>query len=427
MNILITGASGFIGSHITQALIQSGHQVVLCVREPQCAQKRWPMAQCIQADFSRDHDVADWLPRLKGIDVVINAVGIIRESGAQTFHALHTLAPCALFKACAKAKVKKVIQISALGADETAVSQYHLSKRAADECLMQQDVDGIILMPSIVYGPSAKSMAFFKALASLPSIPLVGKGDQPVQPIHIGDVLKVLEHVIAKKDHQPSRIILVGPRAISMKAMYVSLRHWLGLGKPRFISLPYYLALLLGRVSGFLTQTPLTKESIQMLQKGNTADVSPLVKQFGFMPRSFEQALLDTPAQQADKWHAGLYFLKPLLKLSIAFVWIFTGIVSAFIYPLEQSYLLLAKAGITGLWAPVMLYGAAVTDFAIGIATLVSYKLKTIGLLQIAIIVLYTVIISFSQAEQWFHPFGPVTKNIPLVVAILIMLRLERR
>ena len=120
MQILVTGASGFIGSHIVQALNNAGHTVTVCVRDSKAVQQCWPELHIVQADFAKDHDESDWLPRLTGIDIVINAVGIIHESGKQTFAALHTQAPCALFRACKKAGVKRVIQISALGADKTA-------------------------------------------------------------------------------------------------------------------------------------------------------------------------------------------------------------------------------------------------------------------------------------------------------------------
>jgi len=88
---------------------------------------------------------------------------------------------------------------------------------------------------------------------------------------------------------------------------------------------------------------------------------------------------------------------------------------------------MLAQAGITGIWAPLMLYSAAAVDFILGIATLLAYRINLVGMVQIALIVIYSVIISFALPEQWIHPFGPVTKNLPLVAATLIMMVLERR
>jgi len=427
MRILVTGASGFIGSHIVQALNNAGHTVTVCVRDSKTAQQRWPELHIVQADFAKDHDESDWLPRLTGIDIVINAVGIIHEAGKQTFAALHTQAPCALFRACKKAGVKRVIQISALGADKTAFSQYHLSKRAADDYLASLNLEWTIVMPSIVYGPGAKSMAFFKAIATLPVIPLVDSGNQLIQPIHIDDLSKAIVQLSEAEACNPLRIEMVGPQPITMKEIYSQLRGWLGMGKARFISIPYSVALLGGRIGGFLGNTPMTQEAIQMLQKGNTGDVTPFVNQFGFKPMGFAESLKQVPAQQTDYWQSGLFFLKPLLRVSIAFIWIFTGVISAFVFPVTQSYAMLAEAGISGIWAPIMLYSAAAMNLALGIATLFTYRISLTGFIQISVMMLYTIIITFSQPEQWIHPFGPISKNIPLIIATLIMIVLERK
>ncbi len=426
MRILITGATGFIGSHITNTMIKAGHEVVLCVRNTATAQLQFHGAECIRVDFAQDHEVASWLPRLKNIDIVINAVGIIREHGKQTFEALHRNTPSALFQACEIAKVKRVIQISALGADKTALSQYHLIKRSADSVLSKLNLDWAILMPSIVYGPKAKSMALFKAIASLPVIPLVDAGDQPVQPIHISDLLAAVENCVEAEYPINKRIELMGPEPITMKELYSSLRNWLGYGPPRFISLPYSMALLFARWCGFLRKTPIGKEAVQMLRRGNVGDVTGFINAYGYLPKSLDQCLTDSPAQQADRWHAGLYFLRPLLRWSIAFVWIFTGIISALVVPTEVSYTMLDKAGITGILAPIMLYGASATDILIGLAVFSRFQPNMIGWFQIALIALYTTIITVSQPEQWLHPFGPVTKNAPMILAILTMMILEK-
>ncbi len=427
MHLLITGANGFIGSHLVRACLEMGHQVTGAVRDPHQAVRLCPAASFIHCDFTRDVAVETWLPRLQGVDLVINAVGIIREQGGQRFDRLHRETPIALFQACAQVGVDRVIQISALGADDSAFSQYHLSKKAADDALAALDLNWTILMPSIVYGPGAKSMAFFAALASLPLTPLVDKGEQQVQPMHISDFIRVVRRAIDTDGFGQTRLAVAGPEPVSMRRLFTALRHWLGMGSPRFLSLPYGVSLIAARYLGFLGTTPMNAEAVEMLQRGNTTDAGRLGETLGFLPKSLDQALTATPAQEADRWHAGLYFLRPLLIWSIAFVWLFTGLISAFVVPTEVSYAMLAKAGITGIWAPLMLYGAAATDVALGFAVLGRYRPRLLGLLQILLIFIYTLIITLSQPEQWLHPFGPVTKNAPMIVAILIMMTLERR
>jgi len=425
MNVLVTGANGFIGDHIVSLLIKQGHKVIACVRNIENYKRHHHSIEVIMCDFIQDTSIGDWLPRLTGIDVVINAAGIINETPNQTFDALHNKTPIALFKACQHAGIKRIIQISALGADETAVSQFHLSKKAADDYLMLLDLDWIIVMPSIVYGSGAKSMSFFTSLAALPITPIIDTGNQKIQPIHINDFSIAVSQLILPSTPARTKISFVGPTPITMREVFTILKRWLGIRKARFIKVPFNLALNAVWLNKLMPDNVITKESIQMLNTGNTADPNPFIRSFGFKPRSLADSLDDTPAQQSDKWHAKLLLLRPLLIMSIAFIWIYTGIISAFIYPIESSYTLLARIGITDLFAPIALYGAAALDFMLGIATFMRYRLKIIGIIQIAIIISYSLLITLFINEQWIHPFGPISKNIPLIVAILIMIALE--
>jgi len=425
MRILITGATGFIGSHLSRALCQH-HEVLACVRDPAALEKNGCGIKTVIMDFSMHHTVDDWLPLLKDFEVVINAVGIIRETRRQTFERLHREAPCTLFNACERAGVKRVIQISALGADEAAFSEYHLSKRVADDCLRQQELDWVILQPSLVYGSGGGSSSFFAALSALPLTPVVGDGLQLVQPIHIDDLTQAVCALLTTE--APLRITMdaVGPDAITVRDMLFGYRRWLGLTSRRVLPIPYGLSLFAGKLGGFLGDLPLTAETIQMLERGNAGDVTKLKELLHRTPRTFEEGLREHPAQQADRWHARLLLLRPLLRFTIGVLWLFTGIVSLGLYPVEQSYRLLAQVGVSGTYAPIALYGAALLDIGLGAATLARYRIQLVGYVQIALMLCYSLLISAGLSELWLHPFGPITKNIPLIVATMIMLALEK-
>ena len=135
MHILITGADGFIGNALAQALLARGHRLTLAVRDPQHAAARFPGQRVLAADFAIDHSPGAWRSRLDGVDAVVNTVGIFREQGAQTFEAIHVRAPAALFEACVDAGVRRVVQISALGAAADAPTEFLRSKHAADTAL----------------------------------------------------------------------------------------------------------------------------------------------------------------------------------------------------------------------------------------------------------------------------------------------------
>jgi uncharacterized protein YbjT (DUF2867 family) len=429
--ILLTGASGFIGRHIAEALV-SRHRVICAVRNPGGIIDERLRGNALQADFLRDTDPAVWLPRLKSVDVVINAVGIIREQGVQTFDALHRQAPCALFTACASAGVKLVIQISALGADEHARSCYHLSKKAADDFLAGLPLASVIVQPSLVFGADGASARLFGTMAALPLIPLPGNGGQMIQPVHVGDVVAAIGALVdclASEQSLPtgSRTLPVaGPQPMTLRTYLSTLRTTIGLGRARFLPMPMPLVRMGAKLGSALPGGLLDPETLQMLERGNTADASAIQEILGRPPRSAAE-FIGREQVPSFRLRAQLDWLLPMLSVSIALVWIITGIVSLGLYPVEESYALLARVGITGMLAPVMLYGAALMDIGFGIATLVMRRRRLLWLAQLAAILFYTAIISWRLPEFWLHPYGPLLKNLPMLAAIWMLLQLEEK
>ncbi len=104
-------------------------------------------------------------------------------------------------------------------------------------------------------------------------------------------------------------------------------------------------------------------------------------------------------------------------KYSLAFLWIFTGLTSIFFSP-EIGYGLLANADIKGSFADITVYAGGILDIVLGLWLMTSYKTRLCCLAQISIISIYTVLLTFIDPSFWLHPFGPITKNIPIVVLI---------
>lgn len=112
-------------------------------------------------------------------------------------------------------------------------------------------------------------------------------------------------------------------------------------------------------------------------------------------------------------------------KYSLAFLWLFTGVTSIYFSPVV-GYEILASASITGLMADVSVYAGGALDIFIGLWLISSIKIRLCCIIQVVVIVLYTVLLTFIDPSFWLHPFGPITKNIPIVVLIsLIMIDKE--
>jgi uncharacterized protein YbjT (DUF2867 family) len=426
MRILLTGASGFIGRHLLHALLAEGHQVVCAVRKVKTGNLPNNCARLsfIQADFANDTEQAVWLARLSGIEAVINTVGIFRESGAQTFDKLHVQAPRALFAACAESHdVHMVVQLSALGADDAADTAYHLSKKAADDYLASLPVRAAILQPSLVYGSDGASSRVFKALASMPFALRFGEAPQLVQPVHVDDVVAAIVALLRRRlSGTVQRIPLVGPEALSFTDYLGALRSAMGMKRLRVLRLPGSLARGLARCGRFLPGGLLDPEALRMLERGNTGDPGPLLRLIGRPARPIASFVPDPRAERA---RAKLDWLLPILRISIALVWIVTAIVSAFVYPVAASLDLLARTGIPEDLRPLMLYGASAFDMLLGLGILFMKRRRGLWLAQLALIGFYTVVIALKLPEFLVHPYGPLTKNLPMLAAIWLLYQLE--
>ncbi len=276
MNILLTGASGFIGRNITAALTTAGHRVT-------------PVSRRHGIDFSAMTTPSHWLPHLEHIDAVINCVGIIGETGKQRFEPLHTQAPSALFRACEQEGVRRVVQISALGADGTAFSAYHLSKRAADDVLRSLDLDWFVLRPSLIYGKDGGSAELFMRLARLPMIPVIGDGLQKIQPVHISDVVATVMRSLTSRETKRTLDIL-GTETVTFTEWLQWMRQAQGLPPAPVFHVPFRLALLLAQAARHFSPM-LQPENLRMLQTGYRADVQPLVDFLGRKPLAIDPTL----------------------------------------------------------------------------------------------------------------------------------------
>jgi uncharacterized protein YbjT (DUF2867 family) len=425
MKVLLTGASGFLGSRLRQALLAAGHEVLAVARHARPAP--WPpRLRWLALDFAQATSPAPWLAHLQGVDAVINAVGIFREHGSQTFDALHHLAPVALFQACAQAGVRRVIQISALGV-QAGSTGYQRSKHAADEALLALPLDATIVQPSLVFGEDGPSARFFLALASGPLLALPRSG--PLQPVHVDDAVAALVALLRAPAAAWSgrRVPLVGPQPLSLTEYLQALRAAQGLPRAPVLRVPTPLAATAARLAGALGSTLLDADSWDMLQQGNAAPAEAITALLGRAPRPARRFIAPERADAA-RAQARLAWTLPLLRLSLALVWLITAAVSLGLYPVQESYALLARSGVPSALQPLMLYGAAALDGLLGLLTLAPLRPRArrrLWAAQAALIVFYTVWITWRLPEFWLHPYGPLSKNLPMLAALALLAALE--
>lgn len=419
LNILLTGANGFVGRHLMSALIQAGHKVTAAVRDPAAFRRQWPAIEAVACDFMTDHDSRIWFERLQGIDAVINCAGVLQRAPGVDPEAIHHSGPAALFDACHSLGIGKVIQISAISAREGVATEYAQTKRRGDAHLMALDLDWIVLKPSLLYAKgSYGGTSLIRALASFPlGVPLPGRGGQLFQPLHLEDfgaaVVRLLE------DERFSKRVLepAGPETLSLKEILLAYRGWFGFRDRRVLEIPLGLVKLACRFGDLLGIGALRSTSLDQILQGNCGDNEGFAKAVGFRPRSLSEALSREPADVQDRWHGQLYFLAPVLTMVLAVTWIVSGVIGLVVIA-DVGRVIGARLGLQTPLAEIAAVGACLMDIAIGLWVAWRRWSGLCALAQITIIATYSLMLGLAMPELWLDPFGSLVKNLPMLALI---------
>ena len=203
--ILVTGASGFVGSHTVPALIAEGHHVVALVRTPTAGETvvgRLPQAQrpALERRIGDVTRPATLAPAMAGVDAVVHLVAIPRDlNGGADLRLINTEGTRAVVAAMHAAGVRRLVHMGALGLMDEPDLHYASSKAKAEAIVRDSGLDWTILKPSLQFG---EGDGFFNTLASLvrmsPGLaPMPGRGTSRFQPIHAGDVARIVGLVLA--------------------------------------------------------------------------------------------------------------------------------------------------------------------------------------------------------------------------------------
>lgn len=431
MKVLVAGALGFIGRHLVAALRERGHAVVAAVR----AGRRGEVAdglETVECDFERDIDPATWLPRLAGVDAVVNAAGVLKAS-AQRFEAIHAQAPLALARAAAELGLRRFVQVSALG--DPRDGDFVASKQRGDEALLGCGLPVTVLRPSLVYALAGSygGSSLLRALAAAPLLlPVPGRGRQPLAPLHARDLANLV--VIAIERPGPDAAIdgvhtVVGPQTIVLADYLRALRRWLGLRRAPLLPLPMPLLRIAGALGDRFGDGPLGSTMLRMIARGNAGggdEHARLAAAFGVAPRSLADWLAREPAHTQDRWHARLYPLAPLLRCGLGLMCLLSA-VAGFAQSPAQVSVLAAPLGWPEWLAWTLAYGGSALDAGLGAMLLGNWRARLAGNLLLAAVLAYTLVLGVGMPGLWLDPWGALAKNLAILPAILAWRVLDDR
>ena len=297
--ILVTGASGFVGSHSVPALLGAGHRVVALVRSPESGRlvlDRLPETDRANVEL-RTGDVtrpASLPAALAGVDGVLHLVALPRDRrGGEDLRLVNTEGTRAVVAAMQAAGVRRLVHLGALGVVDDPALHYASSKARAEAIVAASGLAWTTLKPSLQFGPGD---GFFNIIASLvrmsPGIvPVPGDGKSRFQPISVSDVATVAVRSFADDSTIGAALDLGGPRYWTYRE--ITQEVLTALGKKRAI-LPMPVALI--RLVAGASETiglpfPVATDQLRQLRLDNIGPLDVIPTRFGFQPRPMEGAL----------------------------------------------------------------------------------------------------------------------------------------
>jgi NADH dehydrogenase len=317
MRVLVLGGTGFIGRHVAAALLGRGHEVVVGTRHPVRAARRLPalLAGCElrEAHFERLGKRADWHLVLAGCHAVVNAVGILRPRGAETYDRVHHLAPAALAAACALTG-RRLIHISALGLSATALSGFLRSKLAGERAVAASGSDYSIVRPSLLDGDGGFGARWFRRVARWPVHPVPADARGLIDALDVGELGEAIAVLCERTDTGAWREVELGggvPRTVSD---YLGSLRPSDLRPAAPVAVPAGLARFASHVFDVVHFSPLSFGHVELLRRDNVPHPNRLPELLGRTP----SRIGSVPVSDSYAWRAVLRNLVPFLMLLAA-------------------------------------------------------------------------------------------------------------
>ncbi|HEY7998485.1 MAG TPA: complex I NDUFA9 subunit family protein [Pseudolabrys sp.] len=268
--VTVYGGSGFLGRHVVRALAKRNYRIRVAVRRPELANHLQPLGRvgqihAVQANLRHAPSVE---AAARDAQVLVNLVGILFEHGRQRFDTIHAYGAEQVALA-ASAHGARLVQVSAIGADENARSVYARSKAAAERLVLAAQPQAVIMRPSILFGPEDDFFNRFAALARLsPALPLIGGGATRFQPVFVGDVATAIADAVDGYAHGGTVYELGGPEVRTFKQLMQYVLATIE-RKRLLVPLPFFAAKLQATFLQYMPTPPLTPDQVESLRADN--------------------------------------------------------------------------------------------------------------------------------------------------------------
>jgi NADH dehydrogenase len=298
LNILLTGATGFVGQEMLRRLLDTGHSIRILARNPASRRAREAGSRHgVEVHPGEITDAGSLAGACNGMAAVIHLVGIITQNGRSTFDNIHTRGTANIIAAAQSAGARRFLLMSALGTRAGAVSRYHQTKWAAEQSLRASHLDYTIFRPSLIYGPQDRFVNLFATIARFsPIIPVMGRRGARFQPVAVEAVAKAFVKALVTAETIGKTYDLCGPDALTLSGILDSIlevtgrrrikaRVPAGLAWAQAALLEQVFPRLLGRAP------PLNRDQLIMLGEDNLGDPAPANALFSLPLTPFREGI----------------------------------------------------------------------------------------------------------------------------------------
>jgi uncharacterized protein YbjT (DUF2867 family) len=283
--IVVLGGSGFVGSHVVSKLVSDGYRVTVPTRRREDAKHLilLPTVDVVEEDI---HDPAALDRLFADHAAVVNLVGIINESGRDTFDRVHVELPRKVIAACHNARVHRLLHMSALGASADAPSRYLKTKAAAEAMVAASGLKWTMFRPSVIFGREDNFLNMFARLARMMPVVALASPKARFQPVYVSDVAHCFVRSINDEITFAARYDLCGPKVYTLQELVAYVGEVTGALRPIFALGPG-LSSVMATVLGHLPGKVLTRDNLASMRKDNVCDC-PFPAVFGLTPSSIE-------------------------------------------------------------------------------------------------------------------------------------------